>query len=46
MKPSEPSFYEKPSVEVVILQPESSILQSSSTGAFTQDLDEEDFQWI
>lgn len=46
MKPNEPPFYETPAVEVMLLQPDSPVLQNSSTGAFTQDLYEENFDWM
>lgn len=44
MNGNKPLIYENPSVEVVLLQPSGSVLQSS-TGALTQFVSEEDFQW-
>ena len=45
MERNERPIYESPAVEVVLLQPDSAMLQSSSTGASTQRLNEEDYQW-
>ena len=45
MERNERPIYESPAVEVVILQPECAMLQSSITRASTQSLDEEDYQW-
>lgn len=45
MERNERPIYEKPAVEVVLLQPESAVLQASHTGASTQSLNEEDYQW-
>ena len=39
------TIYESPAVEVVLLQPDSAILQTSSAGAATQSLNEEDYEW-
>ena len=39
------TIYESPAVEVVLLQPDSAMLQSSITRASTQSLDEEDYEW-
>ena len=44
MKRNEP-IYESPAVEVVLLQPDSAMLQASSAGASTQSLNEEDYEW-
>ncbi|MGN1221214.1 MAG: hypothetical protein ACI4TU_09760 [Candidatus Cryptobacteroides sp.] len=46
MKRNETTFYETPTIEVMMLQPDTPVLQSSSAGAFTQDLYEEDFNWM
>ena len=45
MKRNERPIYESPAVEVVLLQPDSAMLQSSITRASTQSLDEEDYKW-
>lgn len=45
MKRNERPIYESPAVEVVLLQPESAMLQTSNAGASTQILKEEDYQW-
>ena len=45
MERNERPIYESPAVEVVLLQPDSVMLQSSSTGASTQRLKEEDYEW-
>ena len=45
MERNERLIYESPAVEVVLLQPDSAMLQSSRAGASTQSLDEEDYQW-
>lgn len=37
--------YEKPEAELVLLQPDSAMLQTSNAGASTQSLNEEDYQW-
>ena len=42
---NERPIYESPAVEVVLLQPDSAMLQSSITRASTQSLDEEDYKW-
>ena len=42
---NEHPVYEKPAVEVVLLQPEGAMLQASRTGASTQSLNEEDYEW-
>ena len=39
------TIYESPAVEVVLLHPDSAMLQTSSAGASTQSLDEEDYEW-
>ncbi len=39
------TIYESPAVEVVLLQPDSAMLQASSAAASTQSLDEEDYEW-
>ena len=39
------TIYESPAVEVVLLQPDSAMLQTSNAGASTQILKEEDYQW-
>ena len=39
------TIYESPAVEVVLLQPDSAMLQTSSAGASTQSLNEEDYEW-
>lgn len=45
MERNERPIYESPAVEVVLLQPDSAMLQASSAGATTQCLDEEDYKW-
>ena len=45
MERNERPIYESPAVEVVILHPDSAMLQSSITRASTQSLNEEDYQW-
>ena len=45
MERNERPIYESPAVEVVLLQPDSAILQTSSAGASTQSLNEEDYEW-
>ena len=45
MERNERPIYESPAVEVVLLQPDSAMLQSSITRASTQSLDEEDYDW-
>lgn len=45
MERNERPVYEKPAVEVVLLQPEAAMLQTSNAGASTQSLDEEDYVW-
>ena len=45
MERNERLIYESPAVEEVLLQPDSAMLQSSSTRASTQSLDEEDYEW-
>ena len=45
MERNERPIYESPAVEVVLLQPDSAILQASSAGASTQSLNEEDYEW-
>ena len=45
MERNERPIYESPAVEVVLLQPDSAMLQASSVGVSTQSLDEEDYKW-
>ena len=45
MERNERPIYESPAVEVVLLQPDSAMLQTSSAGASTQSLNEEDYEW-
>ena len=45
MEKNERPIYESPAVEVVLLQPDSAMLQASSAGASTQSLNEEDYEW-
>lgn len=45
MERNERPIYESPAVEVVLLQPECAMLQSSITRASTQSLNEEDYEW-
>ena len=45
MERNERLIYESPAVEVVLLQPECAMLQSSRAGASTQRLNEEDYDW-
>ena len=45
MERNERPIYESPAVEVVLLQPDSAMLQASSADASTQILDEEDYEW-
>ena len=45
MERNERPIYESPAVEVVLLQLDSAMLQASSTGASTQSLNEEDYEW-
>ena len=45
MERNEHPIYESPAVEVVLLQPDSAMLQASSAGASTQSLNEEDYEW-
>ena len=45
MERNERPIYESPAVEVVLLQPDSAMLQSSITRASTQSLNEEDYEW-
>ena len=45
MEKNELKNYEKPMVEVVLLQPDGAMLQSSCAGASTQSLKEEDYEW-
>ena len=45
MERNERPIYESPAVEVVLLQLDSAMLQSSITRASTQSLDEEDYKW-
>ena len=39
------TIYESPAVEVVLLQPDSAMLQTSNAGASTQCLKEEEYEW-
>ena len=39
------TIYESSAVEVVLLPPDSAILQTSSAGASTQRLNEADYEW-
>lgn len=45
MERNERPIYESPAVEVVLLQPDSAMLQASPIGASTQILNEEDYEW-
>ena len=45
MERNERLIYESPAVEVVLLQPDSAMLQTSRAGATTQRLNEEDYEW-
>ena len=45
MESIERPIYERPAVEVVLLQPDSAMLQASPVGASTQSLNEEDYEW-
>ena len=45
MERNEHPIYESPAVEVVLLQPDSAMLQASRAGASTQRLNEEDYDW-
>ena len=45
MERNERPIYESPAVEVVLLQPEYAMLQSSITRASTQCLKEEEYEW-
>ena len=45
MERNERPIYESPAVEVVLLQPDSAMLQTSRAGASTQLLNEEDYEW-
>ena len=45
MERNERPIYERPAVEVVLLQPDSTMLQASPVGASTQILNEEDYEW-
>ena len=45
MERNERPIYESPAVEVVLLQPDSAMLQTSRAGASTQSLNEEDYDW-
>lgn len=45
MERNERPIYESPAVEVVLLQPDSAMLQTSRAGATTQSLNEEDYDW-
>ena len=39
------NLYEKPAVELVLLQMEESVLQSSRTASSTQGLGNEEYEW-
>ena len=45
MERIERPIYERPAVEVVLLQPDSAMLLICSPGASTQSLNEEDYEW-
>ena len=45
MERNERPIYESPAVEVVLLQPDSAMLQTSNAGASTQCLKEEEYEW-
>ena len=45
MERNERPIYESPAVEVVLLQPDSAMLQASSVGVSTQSLNEEEYEW-
>ena len=45
MERNERLIYESPAVEVVLLQPDSAMLQASSVGVSTQSLNEEEYEW-
>ena len=45
MERNERPIYESPAVEVVLLQPDSAMLQASNAGASTQCLKEEEYEW-
>ena len=45
MERNERPIYERPAVEVVLLQPDSAMLQTSNAGASTQCLKEEEYEW-
>ncbi len=45
MERNERPIYESPAVEVVLLQPDSAMLQASNAGASTQCLKEEEYDW-
>lgn len=45
MKKNERLIYETPAVEIILLQPDSAMLQASRAGASTQDLNEEEYDW-
>ena len=44
MERNERPIYESPAVEVVLLQPDSAMLQTSNAGASTQCLKEEEYE--
>ena len=45
MKKNERPIYETPAVGIILLQPDSAMLQASRAGASTQDLNEEEYDW-
>ena len=45
MKKNERPIYETPAVEIILLQPDSAMLQTSNAGASTQCLKEEEYEW-
>ena len=45
MERNERPIYESPAVEVVLMQPDSAMLQASSVGVSTQSLNEEEYEW-
>ena len=45
MKKNERPIYQTPAVQIILLQPDSAMLQASRAGASTQDLNEEEYDW-
>ena len=45
MERNERPIYESPAVAVVLMQPDSAMLQASSVGVSTQSLNEEEYEW-